>query len=133
LEIALTPSQEREPGRAFSDTSRRVEGHVKIVRFLPQMFRRLGCANLILKDRETSNSVREVEGLPVFMSAVDGKGFNVTRFGQWPSSRVVVGIAEVPNRMRESQRVVNLPDTGDGEFAFEQVSVVADGGHYDLL
>lgn len=34
--------------------------------------------------------------------------------------------------MREPQGVINPSQTGDSEFAFQDVSVVADCGHYDL-
>ncbi len=119
--------------RSNSNARRRVKSHVKFVRFLPQRFRLIGRANIILEDRETSNRVREVERFRVFMAAIDRKGFGITGFGLFRSSRVVVGVAQVPHRVRESQRVVSLSELGDGEFAREYVSVVADAGHYNLL
>jgi hypothetical protein len=43
--IALAPSQEREPCRALSDARRQVDGHVKIMRFLPTAYC-VGCVRL---------------------------------------------------------------------------------------
>jgi hypothetical protein len=74
-------SQERESGSAFSDARLHVDSHVKIVRFLPQTLRIFGVANFIFEYREATNGVREVERPPVFMTAIDRKGFDVARFG----------------------------------------------------
>jgi hypothetical protein len=42
---------------------------------------------------------------------------------------LLIGIAEVPNRVREPQRAANFSEPGDGEFALEDVRVFADAGH----
>jgi hypothetical protein len=81
LKIALAPSQEREPGRAFTDARWHVDGHIKIVHFLPQMFSLLRRTNFILEYRETSNGVGEIERTSAFMAAIDRKRFDVARFG----------------------------------------------------
>ena len=71
-------------------------------------------SGIILEDRETANGAGEVKPPSVFITAIDGEGFDIASFGHRRLPGVVVGIAEVANRMSEFQRFISLAQTGDG-------------------
>ena len=95
--------------------------------------RLFGSANFILKNRKTSEGVRQVERPPVFVATIDRKGFDVARFRQQHSTSVIVGVAQMPDSVCQFQGFVRLTQAGDGKFTFEYVGVVADAGHLQLL
>jgi hypothetical protein len=84
------------------------------VRFLPQPSRLFSRAGIAFEDRETANGVGKIERPSLLVVAIERQGFVVAGLGQLCTSRIVMNIAEMPNRVREPERLVQLAEDGDG-------------------
>jgi hypothetical protein len=112
----LAPSQPSEPGSALGDAHLHVEGRVNIVRLLPQRSRLFRRAGIVFENRETSNGVGQIERWSVLVAAIERQGFVIARFGQLCTPRLIVDVAEMPNRVSEPERLPHLAEEGDRFF-----------------
>src|SRR6185312_9115465 len=77
------------------------------------MSRFFGFAGIAFEDRETANGVGKIERISFWVAAIDRQGFVETGFGQRGTSRLIVHVAEMADRVREPEGIVDLAENRD--------------------
>ena|GEM_PF-4973604 len=77
------------------------------------MSRLFGFAGVAFEDREASNGVGQIERRSLRMAAIDRQGFVIVGLRQNRASRVMVHVAEMPDRVRKLEGIVHLAAEGD--------------------
>jgi hypothetical protein len=125
------PLQLPQPGealRALGHSLSDVERRVQVSDLRPEFSRRLRFSQALLEYGERPKSVRQIEWRGPRVTLVDCQRLPVTRLGQIKAAAVLMYVAEMPNRVRQLERIVFGAAEGDG-FLVQRPGRIAGPGH----
>jgi hypothetical protein len=117
---------------AFVHARLKIQPCIEISRLRPEVDRLLGLPKRLLQYRERSNSIGQIKRSSSVMAAIDYQGLSVARLGQFRTSRILMDVAEMSNRVGQPEGVAHVSADPDRFLVEWQGSIPAAMVAFDL-
>ena len=118
--------------RALRDASLDIGRGVKVASLKPQHFRLFDMSRIVLENGQAANRICQIELRRMFMLAVKVEGLVIAAFRERPIALMAMDISNVPDGMRNSERIALRAINGYSFFIIAESCLVIVQVPFDL-